>query len=288
MLIILAVGIGALISVMVSLNGGLQSILGPIAALTIIHIAGLAASFSFTPLLGGLPPRKRRRPARILLMAGALGLPIVYLNNRVFLEGGVLLTLSGMLAGQSVAAALFESSPWSSVRAGSPLQRLIPLSFILPGSLAIAISAEVGIGWLLISWMPGGFLMLQLMMNSRLGSAIGQDRMLRWNYLSGLTPPLLLILLQWGRFAPDLLRFSEVPLHLLIGGGVIGVAVIAGQSRLLTRMQALTMVLATYLGQFGMGIALDLLSGRPAGWMYLAGSLLVFLGLLAGEGIRRR
>ena len=130
--------------------------------------------------------------------------------------------------------------------------------------------------------------MLQLMMNSRLGNAVGQDRMLRWNYISGLLPLLFLFALQWGRFAPDLLRFSEVPLHLLIGGGIIGVAVIAGQSRLLTRMQALTMVLGTYLGQFGAGIALDLAAGRPAGWIYLAGVALVLLGLFAGEAIRRR
>lgn len=288
MLILIAVIVGALISLMVTLNGGLQAHLGPIAALTVIHIVGLGASVLFTPLLGHLPRKKRRRPALFLYLAGTLGLPIVYLNNRVFLEGGVLLTLSGMLAGQSLAAALLESTPWRSLLPGPPLQRIIPLLLILPGTLAIAGSAGVGPLWLLLSWLPGGLLMLQLLMNSRLASGVGQDRMLQWNYLSGLTPLLLLLILGWERYAPDPSFLLSTPLLLLIGGGLIGVAVVGAQSRLLTRMQALTMVLGTYLGQFAAGILLDLLALRTLDGFYLAGAALVALGLLAGEVLRRR
>ncbi len=293
----LSVLTGILVALMIRANGALQAAAGPLTALSIIHAAGIAgaALFQAGARTLGAGPRLGARPAghtagvdgtasgapRISLIAGILGIPIVYVTNEVFLRGGVLLTLSGTLAGQVVVAWVLERTRWMRAGSAAPLQRLLSVVLLLPGTILIGLRSGVGALWVAASWVPGMILMVQMTMNAANGLRFGLPRMLLFNYGTA-----LLVLLPWlllSRALPDPETPRTIPAYLYAAGGVLGVCVIGLSSFLLGRGSALVIVLATYTGQMGMGIILDRLAGATLSWEQLLGVLLVLAGLVSGD-----
>lgn len=100
-----AVGIGVVISLMIAINGALQGALGPTEALLVIHAVGLGSVVPFLWLrswgVGGPVPW-------YLLVAGLLGVALLFINNRTVVSLGATLTVSLGIVGQLAASAIID------------------------------------------------------------------------------------------------------------------------------------------------------------------------------------
>lgn len=103
--------IGALLAVMIYLNGELANRIGNYAASIFIHLTGLflvtlilLLTRSKTPFQKAIPP--------ILLSGGALGFLTVVFVNVGFINLGVSLTLALGLLGQTVSALVIDHFGW--------------------------------------------------------------------------------------------------------------------------------------------------------------------------------
>jgi len=110
--------IGALLAVMIYLNGELAHHLGNYAASSVVHLTGLLLvslilllSRAKSPFQGGLSP--------LHLSGGGLGFLTVVCANLGFLHLGVSLTLALGLLGQTVSALLIDHFGWF----GAPVAR---------------------------------------------------------------------------------------------------------------------------------------------------------------------
>ncbi len=298
MYVILSIFTGLLVSVMIQLNGVLQMAVGGNRALLSIHIFGLAGALVFLAFTGrrmkGDPENKS--PV-FFLTAGMAGTLIVFLASVIFGKGGILLSLSGSLAGQTLAASIFESF-YSEKRDPSPLvQRVISPALLIPGSILIGVKAGVGPLWILVSWTPGVILMAQQMMNSRNTSRYGTPRTIVFNYLSALIliiPLYLATSAIRGDAALSRELFAELnslPWYITAGGGLIGVFSTGMIAYLLLKSPALVVTLGIYAGELAGGLVLDYCNGEEFEILKLAGILLVSAGMAAGRirvpGIRR-
>ncbi len=277
--ILISILIGGSISIMISINGELSSLAGQIAALTVIYVVGLSTSSLIQPITKKVNPGGGRRPPFYYFITGSLGLIIVSLNNATFSIGGVVLVLSGMLAGQSLVA--FLSDLFRNEKPGrrTIITDLISLLLIASGVAAVGFAYRIPLSGILLSWIPGMILMLQILMNASLASYYGDMRTLQINYASGLAV-ILIIALTRGVFEASLWgTLSAIPLPFLLGGGMLGVLNMGAQNLLVRKMSALVLVLGTYAGEFSMGIIIDAFLGKKFSLIHAAGLTLVLGGL---------
>lgn len=305
MYITVAVVSGGLIALMILVNGGLQGSVGALPALVFIHSMGFLASAGSLAVGRRFrrftPPFALPGPSRAPLWfaaAGTLGIGVVFINNLIFAKGGVLLALGGTLAGQTLVADILEGTRWFDGRKSPVVQRVLSLVLVLPGAAIIGFRSGLGPGWVALSWLPGAILMVQSMMNSRNALRWGTSKMLLFNYATALSVLIPLFALFGGEALsrPEAVGLASVgglhallhlattvPVYLTIPGGVIGVIVVGTTSYLFNRSSAVKVVLGLYVGQIGVGIAIDTLSGLPFQMEKIGGVVMVLLGLGAGE-----
>ncbi len=295
MFFVLSVFTGLMVALMTQLNGVLQIALGGKAALLSIHLCGLAGALVFWFLarrkMTGDPAQK---VPPVYLAAGMLGTLLVYLVNVVFEKGGILLSLSGNLAGQTLAAALAESL-YSKDRESSPLlQRFLSPALLIPGSVIIGLRSGVGPLWILFSWTPGIILMIQQLMNARNTARYGTPRTVVFNYVSALTLMIPLFLAASRLGGTPILgaggweNLKELPWYVIAGGGLIGVFSTGMIAYLLLKSPALPVTLGIYAGELAGGLFLDLYWGKGFEGTKLLGILLISLGLALGKVPQKR
>ena len=271
MFFVLSLVTGFLVAFMIQLNGVLQDVVGGSAALLSIHLCGLTGSVLF------------------FLAAGMLGTLVVYLASVIFSKGGVLLSLSGSLAGQTFAASIAEGFYSDDRERSSLLQRFLSPGLLIPGSILIGLKAGVGPLWILISWVPGIVLMIQQSMNARNTAHHGTPKTIVFNYVSALIIIIPLFFLTSG-FGSDpgkmsglLADINDLPWYVIAGGGLIGVFTTGMIAFLLLNAPALLVVLGIYAGELVGGIILDAVSGREFEIAKLIGIALIAAGLGAGR-----
>ena len=290
MFFVLSLVTGFLVAFMIQLNGVLQDVVGGSAALLSIHLCGLTGSVLFF-----LAARRRlqgdpvKKSPVIFLAAGMLGTLVVYLASVIFSKGGVLLSLSGSLAGQTLAASIAEGFYSDDRERSSLLQRFLSPGLLIPGSILIGLKAGVGPLWILISWVPGIVLMIQQSMNARNTAHHGTPKTIVFNYVSALIIIIPLFFLTSG-FGSDpgkmsglLADINDLPWYVIAGGGLIGVFTTGMIAFLLLNAPALLVVLGIYAGELVGGIILDAVSGREFEIAKLIGIALIAAGLGAGR-----
>ena len=274
-----------MVALMIQLNGVLQDACGGVNSLLFIHLAGFTASAILFPFIRKKLPGDRNTGTPLYyLTAGMVGTAIVFLASLSFLKGGILMSLSGSLAGQTLAASVMESFyPPERVRS-SMLQRVLSPALLIPGSILIGLKAGAAPSWILLSWLPGILLMFQQSMNAGNTRRWGTPRTVIFNYISALIIIIPMFLLQ---SKPSMALASgvmtELPLYIIIGGGLIGVFTTGVIAILLLKAPALIVILGIYAGELFGGIILDLYVGNPVVIEKLIGMALVVLGLAAGK-----
>ncbi|MDC7225453.1 MAG: DMT family transporter [Spirochaetales bacterium] len=291
MFLILSIIAGFLISLMIQFNGVLQNAAGGTLALLVIHISGLAGTLVFMLAeRGRLAGDSDKRPPVYFLAAGMLGALLVYFASVTFVKGGILFSLSGSLAGQTLAASIAESF-YSEGRERSPLfQRILSPALLIPASAIIGLKAGASILWILFSWTPGIILMVQQSMNASNSSYYGTAKTVLFNYVSALIVIIPMFFARigvpsfdGGLIAGAMNIITNLPWYVVSGGGLIGVFTTGVIAFMLCRAPALLVVLGIFSGELAGGIILDLYNGNPVAVEKLIGILLIALGLAAGK-----
>ncbi len=275
--ILVSVLIGICISIMISINGTLSVFAGPLLSLLIIYTTGLITSSALMPVTHRKLNQSGERPPFFYFITGSLGLLIVLLNNATFNTGGVILVLSGMLAGQTLVAFLFDLLKKEQ---GRILPDSAALILIALGVTAVGIAYRIPLTHILLSLIPGILLMLQILMNASLASYYGDMKTLQINYGTGFLV-ILIVVLSKGILPHPLFQFLlDIPVIYLIGGGLLGVLCMGAQNLLVRRMSALALVLSTYSGEFSAGLFIDAVRGKEFSLIQGIGLLLVIGGLI--------
>jgi uncharacterized membrane protein YdcZ (DUF606 family) len=253
------------------------------------------------------------------LAAGVLGIVVVFINMEVFVRGGILLALAGTLAGQTLGAYIVEMTSWTRSGQSAWIQRVMVVALIVPGSVLIGFQSGAGLLLIAAAFVPGFVLTVQSMFNSYNSSRWGHSRMLIFNYVSALMVlvPLNVVVgtlsgdlsgVLGGVFIGDLTgvqadvqaggligtvtsvlaetslsRLVDVPVQIILGGGVLGVAVVGTITYLLKKSSPVKTFLGLYTGQLGLGVVLDALQHQSVAPEKLIGVGLVAVGLIAGE-----
>ncbi|MBU5592260.1 DMT family transporter [Clostridium sp. MSJ-4] len=104
---LLAVVVGILISIMITLNGGLSNYLGYYTSTLIVHVVGLLSVLTVLIITKNKMKLKKETPF-YLFTGGAIGIFIVIFNSICFKNLGASLTLSIALLGQLVLSILID------------------------------------------------------------------------------------------------------------------------------------------------------------------------------------
>lgn len=287
MYLALSIFTGITVALMIQLNGILQAVTGGPLALLSIHVCGLSGALVFF-----IFTRKRltgdsgKKAPIYYLTAGMLGTLIVYLASVIFSRGGILFSLSGALAGQTLAATIAESFYHDGRERSSILQRIISPALLIPASVIIGLKAGASIPWIIISWVPGIVLMIQQLMNSRNTVFYGTPKTIIFNYVSALV---LIVPLFFFSSAPSMTAsLSTLPWFVIAGGGLIGVFTTGAIAFLLLKAPALLVTLGIYAGELTGGIVLDLYNGNVLVIEKLIGIGLIVAGLGIGRIKTRR
>ncbi|HAE20726.1 MAG TPA: hypothetical protein DCG47_00160 [Spirochaetaceae bacterium] len=102
-----AIGLGSLISIMLSMNSGLERALGQVRSLLIIHIVGMLLVSAILAFRRERPQLKSGLPW-FYYGAGAMGVLLTFLNNWAIGALGVTITLTLGILGQLSASALID------------------------------------------------------------------------------------------------------------------------------------------------------------------------------------
>ncbi len=102
-----AIGLGSLISIMLSMNSGLERSLGQVRSLLIIHIVGMLLVSAILAIRRERPLLKSGLPW-FYYGAGAMGVLLTFLNNWAIGALGVTITLTLGILGQLSASALID------------------------------------------------------------------------------------------------------------------------------------------------------------------------------------
>ncbi|MDC7124924.1 MAG: DMT family transporter [Spirochaetales bacterium] len=290
MFIVLSVLSGFLVTIMINFNGLLQTAVGGTTALLCIHVCGLLGALLFFLITGRrLKGESSRKPAFYCLLAGTIGATATFFQSISFQKGGILLSLSGSLAGQILAASVTESF-YKGDRQKSPIfQRVIAPALLIPGSFIIGHKAGASFFWIILSWLPGIILMVQQTMNSKNTAYYGTPKTIIFNFTSALILITPLFLFSSGS---DLISehivnkwttLSTLPWYVVAGGGLIGVFSTGFIAFLLLKAPALVVSLGIYSGELFSGVLLDLFTGHSIAIEKIIGILLIVAGLGAGK-----
>lgn len=137
--VFLAVLSGALIAVMILVNGGLTGLYGNPLATVIIHIVGLCCITAVLLVRRARFPKGPKIPW-YLFSGGAVGVALTYCNNITINAIGVSATLAIGLLGQVLSSLLIEQWGWfkTPVRPISP-QKLLVVGLILAGIVVMRV-----------------------------------------------------------------------------------------------------------------------------------------------------
>lgn len=270
----LALLTGALIAVMVALNGGLSAQYGVYSSTAMIHLIGLSA---ITPLC--LIRRERlvcRGIPLYLFLGGALGVPLTVCNNVAFARIGVSSMLALGLFAQGVAGIFVDQygllgMPKRKFRAKS----LAGLALTLAGVAAMTETFDLIA--VLASLAAGVILLAARTLNARLAERTSLHASTFCNYAVGLAVALPVCLLL-GRGEPMFAAFALSPKAWIYLGGPLGMCVVLLLNRTVTRVSALNMSLFLFIGQVFAGLVIDAVFLAAFTPRLLAGGLLVSAG----------
>jgi transporter family-2 protein len=287
-------GVGALITLMSGVNARFAGIAGNLAATLVIHIAGLAAVSTVI-----LVKRDKARPGQLpawYYLGGFVGVGTVFASIYAFTVLGASLAVSLSLLGQTFFSLVVDATGLLgrrryplSVRSlpgiGLAIAGVAVISTAVLGRAEAAVAAE---SWLsnlpalIIALVSGILPGLSFILNSELGRTKGIWRSTRTNYVVGLATTLVIV----AAVRPPLAEIvgaaravvAAGPV-LALGGGFMGVAVVAAMNVVFPRIPAFSATLLLFSGQAVGGVLIDLIAEGAFDARKLIGTLILLAGL---------
>lgn len=278
MSMLLALLTGAVISIMVSINGGLTACVGEYTAAVVIHVVGTAFALILCLIRREKIFARRHAPAWAYL-GGVIGVLTTFFNNFAFGRISVTsLTALGLL-GQTMTAALMDGLGLLGMpRRGVAKSTWIGMGISLVG-VAVMLDASIADAALavIVSIAAGVTNVFSRTVNARLSQKASALTGSFFNHLTGLPCCLLLWLLAGG----TALKASAAPAPWMLCGGMLGVTVVLLLNITVPRIAAFRLTLLSFLGQIFTGLAIDLALGQNISGGLFWGGVICAAGFLA-------
>lgn len=267
---------GAILSVMISINGNLAEEYGAYTAAVIIHVVGVLFALFLCFL------RKEKRPRQIpklgwVYLGGAIGVITTLCNNLSFGHISMTSLIALGLLGQMITGmfidqlGLFgmEKRPLQKESLVGILLALVGIFVMLDTTVTAAIYATA------LSIGAGVSVVLSRTVNARLSQQIGALQGSLVNHMVGLPITILIMFLVAKPPAVDGLPFRPW----IYLGGTIGVLVVLLCNVVVPKLPAFHVTALTFAGQIFTGIALDVIAGESFSDASFTGGLIISLGV---------
>jgi bacterial/archaeal transporter family-2 protein len=279
--------IGALFTLMNSVNSDLSKAVGSLVAVLVIHVTGLV---TVSILL--LARREERRPGRVpllLYLGGFFGVGTVFANNYAFASLGASLAVALALIGQTI----FSVAADSTGLLGRKLYPLAPRR--IPGIALALVGAAIMAG----NWRTDGLAMLcalaagvipgfTFILNSELARKKGIFRGTRINYIGGLATTLAIVAVIRPPVAESARALAAAGPILALAGGILGVAGVGSMNFIYPRMPAFSASILVFSGQALAGLAIDAAVSGALDLKKLLGTAILLAGLAINALLERR
>jgi bacterial/archaeal transporter family-2 protein len=273
--------VGALITLMNSLNSRFSAQVGGLVAALSIHIAGLIA----VTLLCVLKKEKAEpgKPPVYCYLGGFFGVGTVFGSNYAFGALGASLAVALALLGQTFFSLAVDATGFMGKRKYPLTARRLPsVVLTVAGAALMAGNWRTDAPAILVALLSGVCTGLSFVFNSELGRKRGVLRSARTNYLVGLATSALIAAATLPTAAAVKLAAGSVAAAgpiLALGGGLMGVVVVVSMNFIFPRIPAFAATLLVFGGQALTGLFIDLIAEGRFDARKLAGTLLVLAGL---------
>lgn len=280
--LILAVIIGALLTVMVMINSALSVLSGQTISVFFVHLTG------FLTISLIIPFSKRKTTVLkgekipfYLYTGGVLGVVIVFSNNICFEALGASLMIASCMAGQTIGAMVIDTTGFLGVKKYPlDLRKIIGIIIMFIGIAVMVDQWKLNILYTLISIATGGFIVLNMIINALLGSKIGSPKGIRVNYVSGFITLLFIfpfIGLDYNKPFSEIASISPI---YLFGGGILGVLIITCLNIVMPKIPTVYSAMLIFFGQVVAGLVIDYFKYDIFSLKKLSGAVIVLTGIL--------
>jgi bacterial/archaeal transporter family-2 protein len=284
---VLAPLVGAVITLMSSVNSRLSQAAGNLAATLVIHAAGLAA-VSVVLLVKREPARPGRLPLYYYL-GGVIGVGTVFASIYAFTVLGAALAVALGLLGQTICSVVVDATGFLG-RPRYPLsaRRLPGIILAVAGVAVMSRVVRLDFIAMLVALAAGMLPAITFSLNSELGLRKGLVRSTRVNYLAGLGTTLVIAAVARPPVAEAARAVAAAGPFLALGGGFMGVLVVTSMNFIFPRIPALSATLLLYSGQALAGVVVDIVREGAFDGRKLAGALVLLLGLCVNALLTKR
>jgi transporter family-2 protein len=279
--------VGALITIMNDANSRFSVLVGSFVAALVIHMVGLAAVSAVL-----LVRREEKVPGRLpfyYYLGGFVGVGTVFSNNYAFAALGASLAVAFALLGQTLLSLAVDVSGFLGRRKYPLSARNLPgIALAVTGVAVMAGNLRSGAFAMLVALASGLFTGLSFILNSELGRRKGIFRSTRVNYMAGLATTLTIIAALRPTMAASARAVAAAGPFLALGGGLMGVAVVAAANLIFPRIPAFSATILMFSGQALCGVLVDFLAQGALDLRKLAGTLVLLAGLAINALLSKR
>jgi len=290
---VLALTIGAVITIMNDVNSQFTALAGSLFAVVGIHVAGLV---TISAIL--LVRREQSRPGLLPVqyyLGGFVGVGTVFSSTYAFNALGASLAVALALLGQSLFSLVVDATGFMGRRKYPLTTRTLPGVFLtISGVVVMAGNWRSDALAMLIGLSAGVLTGLSFTFNSELGNKKGVFHATLINYIVGLSTVILVIAVARPSVQSALHSIAAIRaagasgLFVALCGGILGVGVVAVINLVFPRIPAFSATLLIFSGQAMSGVIVDAVSTGAFDVRRVAGTLLVLAGLAANALLARR
>lgn len=287
--------IGALITIMNSINSRFSSLVGALPAALAIHMAGMvfisitAGALWVSARLKGHTAARAKRLPWYLYMGGVTGVGTVLTCNYTYSALDASLAVALGLIGQTVVSITADSAGFLGKRK-EPLSygRIPGIVLAILGALVIAREWRSELLPIAVALGSGVCIGFNALLNAEHGRRNGTIRSAQWNYITGLSVTVVIVAASGPDWAGAAAMVVDAGAVLATGGAFFGVIIVLSLNAVFVRLPAFRATLLLFAGQALMGVMLDAYTAGFVDIRKLAGTALVLCGLALDSWAHRR
>lgn len=269
---------GAILALVISINGNLSTLYGAFLASAIIHFVGTVFGGLLCCFDKNKEPLFKWGPKWIYL-GGAIGVVMNIANNLAYGKISVTAIIALELLGQTLTSLAIDSfGLFGSERRPFKKSTCIVLVFAVAGMAVMldrsVFSAVIAVG---LSIIAGATIVLQRIVNARLADKIGTLKSSFVNHLTGLPLTIVLAAIMVQQIPRNIAFDSRIWIYT---GGIIGVIIVVLCNVTVPKLSTFKQTVLSFLGQVFAGVAIDLVIGVEWSKASFYGGLIIAAGML--------
>lgn len=141
--------------------------------------------------------------------------------------------------------------------------------------------------YLILAFLSGCFVIVSMVLNSRLANRIGVFQGTLVNYIVGLIGATIVLFFAGDGFQIGHIDFSAIPLWAYVGGA-IGVFIVAISNVVIPKIPTIYSALLMFVGQLFTAMVIDYFIGNPVTLGKVVGGMFIIAGLIINFNIDRK